>query len=60
MKYLITSGCSFSHHYTHDNAPLGWIEILENKLKEKNPNLITLHTGHNDTKESINDSNRTS
>jgi len=47
MKYLITSGCSFSHHYTHNGAADGWIEILEKKLRTKNPNLIALHVGHN-------------
>ena len=47
MKYLITSGCSFSHHWTHADAPFGWIEILEKKLRTNNPNLIALHVGHN-------------
>lgn len=47
MKYLITSGCSFSHHWTHPGAPDGWIEILEKKLRERHPELTALHVGHN-------------
>ncbi len=47
MKYLITSGCSFSHHWTYQGAPDGWIEILEKKLREQHPELTALHVGHN-------------
>ncbi len=47
MKYLITSGCSFSHHWTHANAPDGWIELLEKHLRLTNPDLTALHVGHN-------------
>lgn len=48
MKYLITSGCSFSHPWPQvEGCHVGWINLLENKLREKNPNLIALHTGHN-------------
>jgi len=47
IKYLITSGCSFSHNWTHHGASLGWIKHLENKLRDNNPDLIALHVGHN-------------
>jgi hypothetical protein len=47
MRYLITSGCSFSHHWGHESSPLNWIEVLENKLRDKHPNLIALHVGYN-------------
>lgn len=47
IKYLITSGCSFSHPWTHDGATEGWIVQLEKKLKETYPNLVALHVGHN-------------
>ena len=47
MKYLITSGCSFSHHWTHPGAPDGWIELLEKRLRERHPELTALHVGHN-------------
>jgi len=47
MKYLITSGCSFSHPWRHHGAQLGWINFLEMKLHEKYPELVALHVGHN-------------
>lgn len=47
IKYLITSGCSFSHPWTHPGATEGWIRHLENKLKTFYPYLTALHVGHN-------------
>ena len=46
MKYLITGGCSFSHHWVPVIRP-GWIELLEYKLQEHWPDLQAIHTGHN-------------
>lgn len=47
IKHLITSGCSFSHPWTHYGATEGWIKLLEKKLREKNPDLVAHHVGHN-------------
>lgn len=46
MKYLVTGGCSFSHHW-EPCIEKGWIELLHEKLQEKYPDIEAIHTGHN-------------